>query len=68
MINNNILEAKLIKPNSFFGVTIRKGNLHIIFNYYPDPIIAQYCIEAIAAFVFLLMLGFGYVAIKTYIL
>jgi hypothetical protein len=31
---NNILEVKLIKPNSFFGVTIHKGNLHIIFNYY----------------------------------
>ena len=30
-----ILEAKLTKPNSFFGVTIQKGNLHIIFNYYP---------------------------------
>jgi hypothetical protein len=56
MINNNILEAKLTKPNSFFGVTIQKGNLNIIFNYYPA--LLEHYIEVIAVFVFLLMLGF----------
>ena len=56
MINNNILEAKLTKPNSFFGVTIQKGNLNIIFNYYPA--LWEHYIEVIAVFVFLLMLGF----------
>jgi type IV secretory pathway VirB3-like protein len=56
MINNKILEAKLTKPNSFFGVTIQKGNLNIIFNYYPA--LLEHYIEVFAVFVFLLMLGF----------
>ncbi len=57
MINNNILEAKITKPNSFFGVTIQKGNQKIIFNYYP-ALWEHYIEVIIAVFVFLLMLGF----------